>query len=347
MATLKRRGGKWVLRWYERTEKGEARRRWQTIGDANYISKRTAEAALAAKERELSEASRLVGANPTVAPDLSVWAKQYLNWRVLEFPDSHYRIEQIVEQYLIPEFGRYPIDTIPVEAVENYKTKRRDDGAKATTIIKELRTLHAIINRAVDLAKIPRNPLKKKVKMPKELDSKAPRFYSEDELDRIYASCAEFWHAAAWKLLANTGMRRGEAMNARRSWIKKDSVRIESTEEERTKSGQWREIPLADGAREAIRALDDVFGNDGEDYYLVPRMHLPSLSRAFIRDAKRAGVGGSMHLLRHTYISHLVVHGVPLRTVQLYAGHESFATTEKYSHLAPGYSHAVAKQMAL
>ncbi|MGB1305909.1 hypothetical protein [Pseudoalteromonas marina] len=29
--------------------------------------------------------------------------------------------------------------------------------------------------------------------------------------------------------------------------------------------------------------------------------------------------------------------GVPLRTVQVLAGHASVATTERYAHLAPGY----------
>jgi len=33
------------------------------------------------------------------------------------------------------------------------------------------------------------------------------------------------------------------------------SANIVSTGEERTKSGEWREIPLTDGAREALEAL--------------------------------------------------------------------------------------------
>jgi site-specific recombinase XerD len=44
---------------------------------------------------------------------------------------------------------------------------------------------------------------------------------------------------------------------------------------------------------------------------------------------------GTVHDLRHTYASHLVLAGVPLRMVQELLGHASIRTTERYSHLAP------------
>ena len=52
-------------------------------------------------------------------------------------------------------------------------------------------------------------------------------------------------------------------------------------------------------------------------------------------DAKAAGVGGTLHRLRHTFCAHLVMAGVPLRRVQLLAGHADYKTTEMYAHLAP------------
>jgi site-specific recombinase XerD len=70
---------------------------------------------------------------------------------------------------------------------------------------------------------------------------------------------------------------------------------------------------------------------------VIPRMAPASLSRACIHDIRRANLNGSLHTLRHTYISHLVMAGVPLRTVQKLAGHSTVAVTERYSHLAPGH----------
>jgi len=46
---------------------------------------------------------------------------------------------------------------------------------------------------------------------------------------------------------------------------------------------------------------------------------------------------GTPHELRHTFISHLVMQGVPLRTVQVLAGHKTIAVTEQYAHLAPDH----------
>jgi site-specific recombinase XerD len=89
---------------------------------------------------------------------------------------------------------------------------------------------------------------------------------------------------------------------------------------------------------------------------VLPAIAPESLSRAFIRDAARATVvrgevevhvGGHMHLLRHTYISHLVRRGVPLRTVQIYAGHASYTTTEQYAYLAPGIAPAAVTELSL
>jgi site-specific recombinase XerD len=40
-------------------------------------------------------------------------------------------------------------------------------------------------------------------------------------------------------------------------------------------------------------------------------------------------------IMRHTAASWLVQDGVPLYDVQALLGHESFATTQRYAHLAP------------
>jgi hypothetical protein len=54
-------------------------------------------------------------------------------------------------------------------------------------------------------------------------------------------------------------------------------MKIVSTGEERTKSGDWREIPLTDGAREALQALP----RDGQ--HILPQITKEALSRAFKR----------------------------------------------------------------
>lgn len=76
----------------------------------------------------------------------------------------------------------------------------------------------------------------------------------------------------------------------------------------------------------------------------IAGVHPDTLSDRFRADAAAAGVGGTLHRLRHTFCAHLVMAGVPLRRVQLLAGHADYKTTETYAHLAPeGAADAVNK----
>lgn len=65
-------------------------------------------------------------------------------------------------------------------------------------------------------------------------------------------------------------------------------------------------------------------------------VHKDTVSDWFKQDSGRANVGGHLHRLRHTFCAHMVIAGVPLRSVQLLACHADYATTEKYyAHLTP------------
>jgi site-specific recombinase XerD len=53
---------------------------------------------------------------------------------------------------------------------------------------------------------------------------------------------------------------------------------------------------------------------------------------------KRAGLKdtGGIHILRHTFCSHLAMKGAPALSIQKLAGHEDLQTTLGYMHLAHG-----------
>ena len=54
--------------------------------------------------------------------------------------------------------------------------------------------------------------------------------------------------------------------------------------------------------------------------------------------ARKAGVRHGVHILRHTFCSHLAMQGMNPRIIQGVAGHENLTTTERYMHFAPGHA---------
>jgi site-specific recombinase XerD len=55
----------------------------------------------------------------------------------------------------------------------------------------------------------------------------------------------------------------------------------------------------------------------------------------FRRADRRANVKSGVHILRHTFCSHLAMRGAPARAVQELAGHQDSKTTQRYMHLSP------------
>lgn len=315
MATLYQRGESWYLSWAENG------RQWRrSLGK---IAPRAAEEIRAAKEAELRHGVRIL---PRL-PSLRDYMDFYADWYKAEHPTTHKRLLSEIEP-LLDRFGHRPIDTIKPTEIEQWKAERLANRAPET-VGKELRRFKAALNRGVEWGEIDANPFRA-VSAPRGARAVAVRFYTAGEVGRL----AETRRGPLWRFLACTGLRRGEAVKARQSTdvvaeggrtvIRVESV-PDSTGDGRTKSGQWREIPLNAAAEASLVLLPD----------RIADCHKDTLSDWFTEDARSVGLGGTLHRLRHTFISHLVMAGVPLRRVQLLAGHEDYSTTEKYAHLAP------------
>ena len=59
--------------------------------------------------------------------------------------------------------------------------------------------------------------------------------------------------------------------------------------------------------------------------------------------ARTFGLREGVHILRHTFCSHLAMAGAPSKAIQELAGHRSFATTQRYLHLSPSALHSAVK----
>jgi integrase len=342
MATIYPRKGCWYLNW---SEAGKQRRK--SLGA---ITAHQAETLRIGKELELRTGKRQFVASALFDDHLD----EYLRWHRSEYPDSHFRVQQIADQHLGLFRGK-AVSQITAKDIDDWKVARlastvwRRQGNKVrvqkpiarSTVAKELRTVHAIFQKAVRWKHIEENPAEYTEKT-KSTSDKPPHFFTRPQLVLLYR-CA---HGLAYRLIANAGLRRSEALKLR--WETVDMWRrhidIHSEPGARTKSGKWRRVPMSDGALEALRELEKLTGGSG---YVLPRITAPSLSRACIRDARRLKLPGSIHSLRHAYGAHMVMAGVSIRKLKDLMGHANIQTTMIYAQIAEDHQHDQARSVTL
>lgn len=341
MATIYPRGGCWYLNWSE-----GGRQRRTTLGA---ITEREAETIRLGKEYELRTGKRVFIASPLFDDHL----EEYLTWHRSEYPDSHFRVKQIADQHLgyfrgkaLSQITARDIDAWKVERLATVVWRRHEElrvkrPIARSTVAKELRTVHAIFEKAVEWKHIDNNPAEYTEKT-KSTSDKPPHYFTRVQLAALYPCNL----GQVYKLIANAGLRRSEAMKLRKVTVdmEKREIDIYSEPGARTKSGKWRRIPMSQGAFDALTELAMI---SGDSPYVLPRMTAPSLSRACIRDARRLKFPGSLHSLRHSYGAHMVMAGVSIRTLKDLMGHASIQTTMIYAHIAEDHQRDQARLVSM
>lgn len=234
---------------------------------------------------------------------------------------------------------------ITPQLIESYKKFRSEGGTKASTINTELNTIKAALNRAVALGYLPRNPCRevKKLKTPR----KQVRFLSSDEVRKLLEAGSGRMRPIVETLLY-TGLRRDELTHL--TWadvdLQRRVVAVQAKDGWHPKDYEVRHIPMAPRLHELLKSLPRkdnpwVFSTSNDGPHLG---HI--LSRDFRKLLKLCGIkGSSLHTLRHTFASHLVMNGTDVYTVQKLLGHSSIKTTEIYAHLAPDFLKAAVQKL--
>ncbi len=103
-----------------------------------------------------------------------------------------------------------------------------------------------------------------------------------------------------------------------------------------TKGGRIRYVPLTERLAAALRSHRHLRGDRvlcTDDGRPLSQKVVQCMVR---RAAKRAGVKHEgVHVLRHTFCSHLAMHGAAAKAIQELAGHKDLTTTQRYMHLSP------------
>jgi integrase len=104
-------------------------------------------------------------------------------------------------------------------------------------------------------------------------------------------------------------------------------IRIRNKPNFMVKTKRFREVPICSNL---LKILEPLRKNKGRCFDGTNRRRI--LGR-ILEAAKLEGA--NFYTLRHTFISHALMNGVPIRTVMKWAGHRQISTTIGYSHLIP------------
>jgi integrase len=244
----------------------------------------------------------------------------------------------ILRLYLIPMFGRRRLDAIKNEDVQRLKAQLEVKSPK--TVNNVLVVLSVLLKKAVEWEVIERMPCTIKLL---RVDKGTAAFHDFDEYERLVdvARSIDVRTLLVVLLGGDAGLRCGEIIALQ--WADVDLAKRQLCVRQSDwngqlgtpKSGRLRYVPLTQRLTASLvehrhlrskRVLCQTDGSPFTRQIVQNRMILA---------AKRANVKKGVHILRHTFCSHLSMRGAPARAIQELAGHADLTMTQRYMHLSP------------
>ena len=209
------------------------------------------------------------------------------------------------------------------------------------TQLRSLRELAIAFNYGVKAGYLSKNPCAL-VKGPR-LAKNPPRILTKLQVRQLLKSVRDTRYHAVLATAVYAGLRRGELV-----WLEwedvdlsRGNIHVRNKTAHSLKDYEARTVPIP-------RALVDVLKKlPRETAWVFPspagmRWDAVNLSHRLVPYFEKLQVKGKLHLLRHTYASHLAMAGVDLGSVQKLLGHSSITTTMIYSHYSQDH---LAKQV--
>ena len=275
-------------------------------------------------------------------PTLQGFATRYLDGHARanrQKPSSIAAKQTILRVHLIPRLGSRRLDAIRNEHVQRLKHALRRKAPK--TVNNVLSVLNTLLRTAVEWDIVEQMPCTiRLLPVPKA----SATFHDFADFERLVDTARETdWQSYLIVLLGGeAGLRCGEMLALERTDVDLDRRQLCVQRSEwqghvtAPKGGRLRYIPLTVRLAAALREHRHLLNprvlcqNDGCP--LRRRLVQGYVSRA----SRRAKLQhGGLHVLRHTFCSHLAMRGAPARAIQELAGHQDLSTTQRYMHLSP------------
>jgi len=246
---------------------------------------------------------------------------------------SHIR-DKSLSDHLTQFFGDLTVSKISPKLVNEYKTKRRRDGAAPATVNKELHLVGHAYNLAIkEWEWVRENPVGKVSK--EKVNNFIERWLTIEEEVRLLALSPE-WLRDIIVFAINTGLRQGEILNLK--WPQVDLFRKTVTILEQ-KNNDRDTLPLNERTLEVLKSRAKVrhivsnlvfYNSNGN------RIEARNLMRAFYAATKKAKLEGlRFHDLRHTFATRLVQAGVDIYAVQKLGRWKTISMVMRYAHHYP------------
>ncbi len=350
-----------------------------------FLTRRDAAAALRAEIRKAEVGEWVEPSKQRLDAYLADWIQgQRLSPSTL----STYR--KNIRLHIDPYLGAQSVARLTGSAVDAWmrtleKSGRADGqgGLSARTVRYVYTILRSALSDAVTQGRLAVNPTDRSTP-PSPSEARPPEMqaWTAAELNRFlgWADADDRDLARGWRLLAVTGMRRGEALALRWRDVDLDAGRLavrrsvgvvktkgagEELVEGPTKTGQSRVVDLDAGTVAALRSYRAARGLLTLDLVRDSALLLSELdgthrhperfSRRFAGQVVRARKAlGEEHLpvirlhdLRHTHATLLLANGVPVKVVSERLGHASATITlTVYQHVHPGMGRQAADRFA-
>ena len=224
------------------------------------------------------------------------------------------------------------IRKISTEDIEKACSSWLSEGASEKTCNRRLASLSRMLTWAEQRGWIERRPF---IERFKETGGRLRWQTDEEEAEmvRLLEAAGHSRFAQLVVFLAETGMRRGEALALTWDNVDFDQGWIRLWE---TKGGKARSIPMTVKSRSILSTIDSwCTFYDGPFLSIKPS----SFTDAWNAAKKKMGLAGDRgftpHCLRHGFATRLVQAGVSIVTVKELLGHAKIETTLIYAHLAP------------
>lgn len=279
---------------------------------------------------------------PREVPTLRDFAPRFLDGHARanrQKPSTIVAKEMILRVHLVPALGEKRLDAIKNEEVQRLKSRLSAKSPK--TVNNVLAVLSVLLKKAVEWEVIERMPCRiTLLPTPKS----AATFYDFAEYERLVATARSISPTTHLIVLlgGEAGLRCGEMVGL--EWRDVDLAKRQLSIERADwngqvtvpKGGRLRYVPMTQRLAAALREYRHLKGPRVlcQDNGKPLTRHL--VQYKVLRASRRAGVAATnVHILRHSFCSHLAMRGAPVRAIQELAGHRDLSMTQRYMHLSP------------